>query len=76
MNIKNKKLLSDIATTLNEVMLIHKRNIPFPLSAEDVNPNILKNGLHIGSITETRVVFQEYRCFCRDEDIGEKLPSL
>lgn len=76
MNIKNKKLLADIATSLNEVMIRHRRNIPFPLSVEDVNPNTLKNGLHLGSITETRVVFQEYKCFCKDEDMGEKLPAL
>ncbi len=76
MNIKNKKLMSDIATTFNEVMIRHRRSIPFPLSTENINPSLLKNGLHISSITETRIVYQEYKCFCKEEDMGEKFPLI
>lgn len=76
MNIKNKKLLNDIAVTFNEVMLRHRRSIPFPMSTESINPSLMKSGLHIGSVSETRIVFQEYRCFCKEEDMGEKLPAI
>lgn len=76
LNIKNKKLMADIATTFNEIMLRRKRNIPYPISAESVYPNAIKSELHISSITEIRQIYQEYKCYCREDEIGERNPAV
>lgn len=66
LNIKNKKLLHDIKVTFNELMLKYKsKGIPEPVNVESIYPNQLKSILHLGNVTESRIIMQDYKCFKR-----------
>lgn len=62
MNLNNKKLIHDMSVQLNEVMLKYKNGAPIPWRREDVNPQELKHGMRLGSISGTRVITMEFRC--------------